>query len=153
VTLERLNQQFDSGTLHILREAVLAHAVAAGMADDRAADVMVAVHELAANAVRHGGGAGRVQMRVTQGELVFQVSDPGTASGNGRAPGGAVRTQHSGGAPTRSWPFQPGHGLWLVRRIADRISMISRPAGSQVTVVFAIVPSDVPDGPANSGRT
>ena len=54
----RLDQQFDEGTLHILREMVAAHASAAGMPDDRATDVMFAVHELAANAVRHGGGSG-----------------------------------------------------------------------------------------------
>ena len=152
--LEHLDQQFDETTLHILREAVLAHAVAAGMADGRAADVMIAVHELAANAVRHGGGAGRVQMRVTGGDLIFQVSDPGTASRNGHSPGGTVRGQHRGtAAAAEPWPFQPGHGLWLVRRLANRISVASGPTGSQVTAVFAMVPSDIPDGPAGSGGT
>jgi anti-sigma regulatory factor (Ser/Thr protein kinase) len=142
VTLE---QQFNEGTLHVLRETVLAHAVAAGMADDRAADVMLAVHELAANAVRHGGGTGRMQMRVTGGELIFQVSDPGPTSLNGHAPG----RQHPGRAAAQAqpWPYQPGHGLWLVRKVADHISAVSGPSGSHVTAVFALVPSDIPEGP------
>ena len=46
-----LDRQFGEGTLHILREAVLAHVAAAGMPDDRASEVMLVVHELAANAV------------------------------------------------------------------------------------------------------
>jgi anti-sigma regulatory factor (Ser/Thr protein kinase) len=140
-----LDQQFDEGTLHIVRETVLAHAAAAGMADERAVDVMLAVHELAANAVRHGGGTGRIQMRVTGGELVCRVSDPGPASRNGHAPGAKPRGQQPADfiAPAQSWPYQPGHGLWLVRQAADHISVISSPAGSKVTAVFALVPSDV----------
>jgi anti-sigma regulatory factor (Ser/Thr protein kinase) len=129
VTLE---QQFDQGTLHALRETVLAHAVASGMAGDRAIDVMLAAHELAANAVCHGGGAGQVQMLVTSGELVLQVSDPGPAG----------RGDHA----AESWPYQPGHGLWLVRQVADRVTAVSGPAGSHVTVAFALVPGVVPEG-------
>jgi serine/threonine-protein kinase RsbW len=150
VTLE---QQFDAATLHIVREAVLAHAAAAGMADDRAADVMLAVHELVANAVRHGGGTGRVQMHVTGGNLIFQVSDSGRAARNGHDPGGEPHRQHPGGTaePVQPWPYQPGHGLWLVRGIADRVSAVSGPSGSHVTAVFAVVPNDIPGAPSGSG--
>jgi anti-sigma regulatory factor (Ser/Thr protein kinase) len=151
VTLE---QQFDDGTLHILRETVLAHAVAAGMADNRATDVMLAVHELAANAVRHGGGTGRVRMLATGGELIFHVSDPGPASPNGHAPGGTPGRQHPGGAAQpQPWAYQPGHGLWLVRKVADHISAVSGPSGSHVTAVFALVPSDLPGDPTGPGPT
>ena len=140
-----LDQQFDQSTLHIVRETVLAHAAAAGMSDERALDVMLSVHELAANAVRHGGGTGRVQMQVNGGELVCRVSDPGPAVRNGHAPGGKPRGQQPGGtvASAPPWPYQPGHGLWLVRQAADHISVIRGPAGSQVTAVFVLVPSDV----------
>ena len=40
-----------------LRAVMLAYAVEAGMPENRAKDVMLAAHELAANAVRHGAGA------------------------------------------------------------------------------------------------
>jgi anti-sigma regulatory factor (Ser/Thr protein kinase) len=141
-----LDQQFDEATLHIVRETVLAHATAMGMPDERALDVMLAVHELAANAVRHGGGSGRIQMQVTGGELVCRVSDYGPGSRNGQPPGSKPdRQQHPIGStvPAQPWPYQPGHGLWLVRQVADRISVVSGPAGSQVTAVFALVPSNV----------
>jgi anti-sigma regulatory factor (Ser/Thr protein kinase) len=126
-----LDQPFDVDTLRELRKAVLAEAVAAGMPDDRATEVMFAVHELAVNAVRHGGGAGRAWMRVVAGKLHCRVSD----AGPGRV-GGSVRR---GGTGTgKPWPFERGHGLWLVRNAADQVSVASGLGGSQVTVVFAL---------------
>jgi anti-sigma regulatory factor (Ser/Thr protein kinase) len=53
-----LDQEFGETTLRVLRETVPAHATDAGMPEGRALDVMLAVHELAANAVEHGGGPG-----------------------------------------------------------------------------------------------
>jgi anti-sigma regulatory factor (Ser/Thr protein kinase) len=58
---------------------VRAEAVAAGLTVDQARDVVLAVHELAANAVRHGGGTGRLRMLVSAGRLRCQVSDDGPA--------------------------------------------------------------------------
>jgi anti-sigma regulatory factor (Ser/Thr protein kinase) len=126
-----LDQAFDAGTLRELRTAVLAEAAAAGMPDDRATRVMLAVHELAANAVCHGGGTGRVRMRVTAGELCCEVTDAGPGSINGDA--------RWGGTDAASpWPFQRGHGLWLVQNAADHVSVTSGPGGSQMTVLFAL---------------
>ena len=126
-----LDQAFDAETLQELRNAVLAEATAAGMPGDRATEVMLAMHELAANAVRHGGGAGRARMRVVAGELHCQVSDPGT----GRADGDARRGSADAAPP---WPFQPGHGLWLVQNAADHVSVADGLGGSRVTMVFAL---------------
>ena len=55
-----LDQRFEANTLYQLRAAVLAHAVQAGLPEHHASEVMLAVHELAANTVRHGAGAGRL---------------------------------------------------------------------------------------------
>src|SRR5215472_13447835 len=74
-----LDREFNSASLAGLREAVLAFAAARGMSRGRATDVMLAVHELAANAVRHGPGHGRLRMRVTARTLRCEVSDPGQA--------------------------------------------------------------------------
>ncbi len=126
-----LDRAFDADTLSGLRKAVLAEAAAAGMPRDRAADVMLAVHELAANAVRHGSGAGRLAMRVRDGRLYCQVSDDGPASADGQA---------GRGEPTaaRAWPVQRGHGLWIVQASADQMSVASGSVGSQVTAVFIL---------------
>lgn len=126
-----LNQWFDRDTLPALRKSVLAAAVAAGMPRHRAADVVLAVHELAANAVRHGGGTGRAQMWVIDDVLHCMVSDEGRGAVNGHARAGTV-------AAVRPWLFKPGHGLWLVRGLADRLTAAPGPGGSQVTAVFAL---------------
>jgi anti-sigma regulatory factor (Ser/Thr protein kinase) len=86
-----------------LRNAVLAGAVAAGLPDDRAAEVTLAVHKLAANAVRHGGGAGRARMRVVAGQLQCQVSDAGPGSPTAMC-AAAVVLMRGGGLSARAWP-------------------------------------------------
>jgi anti-sigma regulatory factor (Ser/Thr protein kinase) len=108
--------RFDASTLHLLRERVAACVSAAGMPEDRAMDVILAVHELAANTVRHGAGAGRLLMRVAAGVLRCQVSDAGPGAG--------------------PWPLRQGHGLWIVRAVADEFTASSGPQGSQVTAMF-----------------
>jgi anti-sigma regulatory factor (Ser/Thr protein kinase) len=120
VTLE---ESFDAGTLPTLRRTVLAAAVAAGLDSTRAGDVVLAVHELAANAVRHGGGAGRLEMAITGAVLRCQVSDAGPAG-------------YASAITAEPWPFQHGHGLWLVDGIADGVAIAPGPAGSEVTVTF-----------------
>src|ERR1700736_3340522 len=57
-----LDQVFDGGSLAALRAAVAAHGVQAGLAEGQAGDLVLAVHELAANAVRHGAGNGRLRV-------------------------------------------------------------------------------------------
>ena len=114
-----LNREFDAATLAGLRDAVLAFAAAHGMSRARATDVMLAVHELAANAVRHGPGHGRLRMRVTARTLRCEVSDPGQADDD-------------------PWEVKEGHGLWLVGKTADHVSVTSGPGGSRITLRFAL---------------
>jgi two-component sensor histidine kinase len=59
------DESFDAATLHSLRDRVAACAAAAGMPEERVMHDTLAVHELAANAVRHGAGSGRLLMRAT----------------------------------------------------------------------------------------
>ena len=125
------DQWFDADALADLRRAVLAETVAAGMPRDRANDVVLAVHELAANAVRYGGGTGRVQVQVADGALHCQVSDAGQAISDGPTRTAAMVT-------LRSWQVQQGHGLWLVRSLADRLTIAPSVTGSQVTAVFTL---------------
>jgi anti-sigma regulatory factor (Ser/Thr protein kinase) len=116
-----LDFAFNADTLPSLREAVLAEATAAGMSGTQAADVVLAAHELAANAVRHGPGGGRIALLIRNGRLYCRVSDTG-----------------NGLRPAQPWPVQRGHGLWLVHATADQVSVSSGSSGSQVTAVFAL---------------
>jgi anti-sigma regulatory factor (Ser/Thr protein kinase) len=127
-----LEELFDAGTLPELRRAVVEEAVAAGLAGERASDVALALHELAANAVRHGGGAGRLQMTVIGGALQCQVSDDG--------PGARGQASAPGLGTAGPWPLRPGHGLWLVTGLADQVDFAPGQGGSEVTVTFTLQP-------------
>ena len=133
-----LDREFDADALAGLREAVLGYATACGMPEDRAIDVMLAVHELAANAVRHGPGHGRLRIHVTASTLHCEVSDPGPPSRDGHA------QDATGGQDTRAVPLpvEQGHGLWLVHQVADEVSVSSGPHGSLVTAVFILPSAD-----------
>lgn len=132
-----LEREFDADALAGLRQAVLVYATGCSMPQDRAIDVMLAVHELAANAVRHGAGHGRLRIRVTAGTLYCEVSDAGPGGRDGRAPDGT--SGHArGGADEVPWPVEQGHGLWLVRQMADHLRVSSGPDRLLVTAVFTL---------------
>jgi anti-sigma regulatory factor (Ser/Thr protein kinase) len=124
-----LSQAFDADALQALRKTVLAEAKAAGMTADRANDVMFAVHELAANVVRHGAGAGRLLMHAHAGQLYCHVSDAGAD---------ACKHARMRGLCVAPWPYQTGHGLWVVRQVADQMSVLTGPYGTQATAVFSL---------------
>jgi anti-anti-sigma factor len=127
-----IDQGFDAGALYAVREAVAAHAAQAGLAEGRAADAVLAVHELAANVVRHGAGHGRLRVWNTGIALRCEVADGGIP-GDGAEPG----------PDPALWPVEHGHGLWLIRQVADQASLETGPLGTVAIVSFALGP----DGP------
>ena len=82
-----LAQDFDAGSLYALRAAVAAHDTRAGMPEPRAGDIVLAVHELAVNAIRHGAGHGRLRISEHDGALHCQVTDDGTPPAATGSPG------------------------------------------------------------------
>jgi anti-sigma regulatory factor (Ser/Thr protein kinase) len=137
---------FDSDTLQALRARVQAHASRVGLPDHRVEDLVLAIHELAANAVRHGAGAGRLRIWDLAGVLRCQVDDGPRASDDQAAPGAAqrddgMRSLYRPGVPS-SWPTEPGHGLWVVQQVADQLQVMSGPRGT--TAAFTFDPSPVP---------
>jgi anti-anti-sigma factor len=146
-----LAQAFDADSLYALRAAVAAHSLEAGLSPGRADDLVIAVHELAANAVRHGAGHGELRVWKAGQTLLCQISDDGLppATEDGQAPsddGAAAGTAPGGekaadGNPAAHWRTEPGHGLSLVRQIADQSSLTSGPDGTLATVRFALGPA------------
>jgi anti-sigma regulatory factor (Ser/Thr protein kinase) len=137
-----LDLAFDSGTLNVLRAEVRAQACQAGLSPGRAGDVVLAVHELAANAVRHGAGAGRLRMWSLPGALRCQVDDgdpPAAGSPDAGSAGGGA----AGAASPDSWQASPGHGLWVTRQVADQMQVLSGPDGTRATVTFDLPPGGV----------
>jgi anti-sigma regulatory factor (Ser/Thr protein kinase) len=137
-----LDQAFDPSSLYQLRAAVAAHASAAGLGPPRVYDVVTTAHELAANAVRHGAGYGRLRLHSDGQALYCQVSDDGPASCNG----------NNGQRPARvpPWPVEYAHGLWVIGKIADEFSIDHGPAGTTATACFTISPSP-PAGEGGDG--
>ncbi len=142
-----LDMMFDSGTLHVLRADVQARASRAGFPDDRVEDMVLAIHELAANAVHHGAGAGRLRIWNVAGSLHCQVDDGAHVSGDPARPGAGHVNGHAtetespriAGAVS-SWQATPGHGLWVVQQVADQLQVTSGAQGTRATVSFSPSP-------------
>jgi anti-sigma regulatory factor (Ser/Thr protein kinase) len=126
-----LDRAFASGTLHELRAEVLAQARRAGLSESRAVDVVIAVHELAANSVRHGAGTGRLRIWKLTKALCCQVDD-----GDPPESGDSAGTEASRLTPMRSWRTVPGHGLSVIGQVADHMHVVSGPGGSCVRLTF-----------------
>jgi anti-sigma regulatory factor (Ser/Thr protein kinase) len=122
-----LEQDFDAGSLYALRSAVAAHAATTGLSPVKVYDVVAAAHELAANAVLHGGGRGHLRLRASDGILTCQVTNDGSTPADGHAVGEAP-----------PWPTEYGHGLWLVEQVADQFAIARGPASTTATASFAI---------------
>jgi anti-sigma regulatory factor (Ser/Thr protein kinase) len=121
-----LDEPFGERDLTALRNAVAAHADRAGVSANRIDDLTLIVAELSANAVRHGGGQGRLRLWVNAHSIVCQVSDDG--------PGLLIPLPDVRPPATISG----GRGLWLVQQYADSIDVTNPPGGGAViTVVIA----------------
>lgn len=89
-----------------------------GLSTGRAEDVAVAVNEVAANAIQHGGGRGRLRLWTHDHQLIVEVSDPG----------GRIDDPLPGHLPPD--PHTPrGHGLWLTRQLCDLVQTRSGSGG------------------------
>jgi anti-sigma regulatory factor (Ser/Thr protein kinase) len=141
VVVPRLSETFDAQRLYALRSTVAAHASALGLDEQRVADLVLVAHELASNAVRHGGATpehpGRLRLWLQGPYVVCEVSDNGPGL---RGPGTAgLRAAHPSAAS--------GRGLWIVRRVADQTDIATGPTGTVVTASLRLdgtAASDIP---------
>jgi serine/threonine-protein kinase RsbW len=106
--------------LPALMDAVEAHLAAAGAPDAASASVLIALDEVMANVVDHGGEGGaspsiEVALRVADGRIAVQVSDDGRAFNpiQAAAPdtGGSVEDRPIGGL-----------GIHLVKSLMDAVA-------------------------------
>lgn len=117
---------FASDDLPSLRRLVDAHGHTAGLSATRLQDAVLTVDEIASNAVRHGGGNGRLELWHAPGWFWFRVADDGRGLPRG------VR-------PSLPEPSQPnGRGLWIASRLADQLTVDSGPSGTTVTGAFSV---------------
>jgi anti-sigma regulatory factor (Ser/Thr protein kinase) len=100
------------------RAFVRGQASQAGLSQDRVADLVIAVGELAANTLRHTPGGGTVAVWTTPGELICDIRDRGCITD-----ALAGRRCPAPGAPG-------GHGLWVVHQVCDLVEMRTGSSGT-----------------------
>jgi len=118
-----LVQEFDLHSLYALRAAVAAHAVTLGLPEERLGTILLIATELATNAIRHGAGIGRLRLWRSDQTVHLQVSDEG--------PG--MAQPESAGLRPAPLSSPGGRGLWIVRKISDRMEIVVN-HGTTVTV-------------------
>ena len=124
-----LDETFDVAGLVRLRSAVTAYAIACG-AGPALDDIVLTAHELCSNAVKYGGGSGRLRMWRQGHRIVCRVTDSGPGMVDAASRGRESPAPHVTG----------GRGLWIARRLAD-VHIDAGPRGTTVTAAIS-VPDD-----------
>src|SRR5689334_12729606 len=108
---------FSADGLRQLRHAVAAWAAWAGLHGQRAADFVIAVHEIATNAIRHGSPVARLALQTAGTAAQAEVRDSG----------------HWPPQPLAATaPAGPGMGLHVARRVCDQVTIHRGATGSTV---------------------
>jgi anti-sigma regulatory factor (Ser/Thr protein kinase) len=111
---------FAGDDLFELRQLVSSWATREALAPVAVEELVLAVHEIAINSVRHGGGMGMLRLWRTPDAVVCEIQDAGYI----RDPQ-AARSRPGGEA-------QESRGLWIAEQICDLVEIASSQRGSQV---------------------
>jgi anti-sigma regulatory factor (Ser/Thr protein kinase) len=114
-------QPINQGSLAAVRALTAAEAERAGLPAQRVHDLVLAVHEVATNSVRHGGGEGLLRIWREEDAIVCDVRDSGRIAQWPLV--GRVRPALS---QTGGW------GLWLANQLCDLVQLRELPEGSVV---------------------
>lgn len=112
--------RYDLGTLSEVRRFVTGQAEAAGLAEDRLADLQIAVTELAANSVAHAGGTGDLRVWWAGEHLVCEIRDDGRL------------TDPLAGRLTPAHHGIGGRGLAIVHALCDLVLVHTSSVGTTV---------------------
>jgi anti-sigma regulatory factor (Ser/Thr protein kinase) len=125
---ELFSREFDRDTIVSVRHEVARHSARVGLADPALYHFVVAVNEIVTNAVRHGGGYGRLRLWLAGRRVHCRVVDEGPGIPPARrGPGQRPATDTVGG-----W------GLWLARQGCDALTVDSDGRGSAVTLTSPV---------------
>ena len=112
-----------------VRDLVRTCATAAGLPPARVAEIVLAAHEIAVNALTHGHGEGSVRLWNDGDELVCEIEDHGPGIADSRA--GLLPPD-----PTRSH----GRGLWIARQLCEAVEIESADPGARVRLHVQLSP-------------
>jgi anti-sigma regulatory factor (Ser/Thr protein kinase) len=111
-----------------LRDDVATQGGQLGLTTQGVEQLVLVAYELASNAVRHGGGHGRLRLWRTGDTVFCQVTDEGAGFGD------AAKAGREPPPPTAPG----GRGLWLVRCVAADLELESGDAGTVATAQFGL---------------
>ncbi|MER0244714.1 ATP-binding protein [Streptomyces sp. HSW2009] len=123
-----LDRDFTARDLPLLRVLVEERAAWAGLAEARRGDFVLAVDEIATNAIEHAGGRGHLLLRRIGNELECTISDRGPGFSDAVIPDVLPGLD---GAPS-------GRGLWLTRLVSDRLAVSAGTVGAVVTLAMRL---------------
>ncbi|HET9117419.1 MAG TPA: ATP-binding protein [Pseudonocardiaceae bacterium] len=103
-----------------LRQIVSAHASGAGLPAARCDDVVLAVTEVASNALEHGAPPATVRLWTTSSSMICQVTDAGRYT-----------EPLAGLLPPPSTQYR-GRGLWMVHQLCDQFYLWQHPTTVRV---------------------
>lgn len=109
-----------------VRALVLKSAREAGLPEDRANDLVLAVSEVAANTLRHTPSPGTLAIWHGLHEIVCEIHDDG------------VITDPLAGRRRPAPDALGGHGLWLVHQVCDLVELRSDNTGTTIRMHMAI---------------
>jgi anti-sigma regulatory factor (Ser/Thr protein kinase) len=116
------HMSFQAGDLARVREFVAARAEQAGLGQEAAEAMVLAVNEVATNSLRYGGGRGELRAWTEGRSLVFEVSDQGHI------------TSPLVGRLRPAPDARGGAGLWLANQLCDLVQIYSSARGTAVRV-------------------
>ena len=106
--------------LAAVRAVVYRYAKEAGLPEQRALDLVLAVSEVAANTVRHAQSPGSLKIWYDSDEIVCQVHDEG------------VIQDPLAGQRKPAMDAMGGHGLWIVHQVCDDVDIRSDEDGTTI---------------------
>ena len=143
-----LDTVFSWSDLGQLRRLVEARCAAAGLSGPQVDDFVLAIHEIAANAIMHAGSSGRLILRRTGAGLRCLITDRAPVIPTiplASPPLDNVREFRSSGVPDsladardrrerEPAGTESGRGLWLAAQLADELSITSGPERTVVSL-------------------
>jgi anti-sigma regulatory factor (Ser/Thr protein kinase) len=109
---------YDQSTLPVVRNAVREHGERGGLDSTQVRHLVLAVHEAAANSVRHGGGRGSLRIWRDPDAVVCEIRDAGVISDPLI---GRIRPSARAGG---------GRGIWIINQLCDLVQLRSSAAGT-----------------------
>jgi anti-sigma regulatory factor (Ser/Thr protein kinase) len=129
-----VDHRFDADGLYALRAELAAHADHLGATAQEIHDLLIVASELATNAIRHGGGGGRLRMWRDGSHLRCLVTDQGPGMVDPEA-----------GTTTPEPRAVSGRGLWIARQVCSELTVDTGPDGTTILIAIALAATHHPD--------